>query len=134
MASMAEKYPIFSVLKGDGTSVQKDREPSVPDAQLRKMYSTMVATRLLNERGMLLQRQGRIGFYIGSEGQEAIPIGTAPGRQPPGWYSPHYRDLGFALYRADLIKPMVQQLYGPSKDLTKGKQMPNHFSFKDQHF
>ncbi|HLE97263.1 MAG TPA: pyruvate dehydrogenase (acetyl-transferring) E1 component subunit alpha [Candidatus Thermoplasmatota archaeon] len=123
---------LLTVIRADG-SVAK-AEPKVPDETLRRMYSTMVRTRMLDERGMNLQRQGRINFYIGSEGQEAIPAGTAAALAAEDWYFPHYRDLGVALYRGASIEGMVHQLYGSRKDPCLGHQMPNHFAYADLHF
>lgn len=128
------KYEIQTVLKGDGSDWYKSREPALKDAELKAMYTTMVRVRMLNERGMNLQRQGRIGFYIGSEGQEAVHVGGGAALAAGDWYFPHYRDPGVALLRGASIESMVHQLYGNAKDMSKGRQMPNHFSFKDQNF
>lgn len=128
------KYAIQTVLKGDGSEWDHDREPALKDDQLRAIYATMVRVRMLNERGMNLQRQGRIGFYIGSEGQEAVHVAAAAAIEPRDWWFPHYRDPGVALFRGGTVEQMVHQLYGNAKDMTKGRQMPNHFSFKDQNF
>lgn len=47
-----------AILREDGT-VDKARDPRLPDAQLLKMYEAMRLVRLLDERCMNLQRQGR---------------------------------------------------------------------------
>lgn len=128
------KYEIQTVLKGDGTTWDHAREPQLKEDALRAIYATMVRVRMLNERGMNLQRQGRIGFYIGSEGQEAVHVASAAALEPTDWWFPHYRDPGVALLRGATIEQMMHQLYGNAKDMTKGRQMPNHFSFRDQAF
>ena len=128
------KYEIQTVLKGDGSDWDKSREPSLKDAELKAIYATMVRVRMLNERGMNLQRQGRINFYIGSEGQEAVHVGAGAALARDDWYFPHYRDPGVALLRGASIESMVHQLFGDAKDMTKGRQMPNHFSYKEQNF
>ncbi len=108
--------------------------PKIPEETLRRMYEAMVTTRIMNERGMKLQRQGRINFYIGSEGQEAAHVGFGAGFEDRDWYFPHYRDLGVATYRGASIHDMIHQCYGTSTDLIQGRQMPNHFSFKDLNY
>jgi 2-oxoisovalerate dehydrogenase E1 component alpha subunit len=125
------KYEIQTVLHGDGSTWSKDREPALKDDELVAIYSTMVRVRLLNERGMNLQRQGRINFYIGSEGQEAVHVGGGAALEKDDWYFPHYRDPGVALLRGASVESMVHQLYGNAKDPIKGRQMPNHFSYKE---
>ncbi|MHB8606133.1 MAG: pyruvate dehydrogenase (acetyl-transferring) E1 component subunit alpha [Thermoplasmatota archaeon] len=131
---MTEKYPTYQVLKPDGSLVSKDREPDIPDELLLRAYRTMVRVRMLNERGMNLQRQGRINFYIGSEGQEAVHVGAGAAMKNEDWYFPHYRDPGVALLRGASLDSMVQQLYGNALDPIKGRQMPNHYSYKDYNF
>lgn len=128
------KYPIQTVLKGDGSDWDKSKEPNLKDDQLKLIYSTMVRVRMLNERGMNLQRQGRINFYIGSEGQEAVHVGAGAAMEADDWYYPHYRDPGVALLRGATIESMVHQLFGNAKDPIKGRQMPNHFSYKQFNF
>ena len=130
----AQKYPIHAVLNPDGTPVSKGVEPDIKDADLKRVYETMVKVRALNERGMNLQRQGRINFFIGSEGQEAVHVGSGAALKKDDPFFPHYRDPGVALYRGATIADMVHQLYGTGKDLIKGRQMPNHYSFKAQDF
>ena len=44
---------------------------TLPDAEVLRLYRLMVLNRSLDERMITLQRQGRIGFYIGSIGEEA---------------------------------------------------------------
>ena len=63
---------MVQILKPDGSLVSPKLEPKISEADLKKLYRTMVLTRFLDERGLTLQRQGRIGFYVTSTGQEAI--------------------------------------------------------------
>ena len=67
----------FRVLSDDNTPLPK-REPKVATEQLLAMYRNMALTRAFDERGMMLQRQGRIGFYVPSFGQEAIQTERRP--------------------------------------------------------
>src|ERR1051325_10626359 len=107
-----KKYEIHSVLQGDGSAWDKAKEPHLKDAELKAIYATMLRVRMMNERGMNLQRQGRINFFIGSEGQEAVHVGAGAALESRDWYFPHYRDPGVALYRGATLESMVHQLYG----------------------
>lgn len=60
-------------------------EPKLSKEVLLRMYRQMQMTRFYDERGMLLQRQGRIGFYVPSFGQEAIQIGTVAALKQNDW-------------------------------------------------
>lgn len=123
-----------AIMDDDG-AVQREIElPDLSEDTMREMYEAMVTTRLLNERGMKLQRQGRINFYVGSEGQEAAHVGFGAAFDEDDWYFPHYRDPGVALFRGASIEQMVQQCYGTGEDRLKGRQMPNHYSFEELNF
>ena len=97
---------------------------------LRAMYRAMLSTRLFDVRGMNLQRQGRIGFFVPSSGQEASQIGTAYAAAKEDWIYPSYRTHSVALLRGVPLKTLYDQLYGNRTDLAKGRQMPNHFSLR----
>jgi len=112
--------------------------PSASDAlagsRLVQAYRTMVLARALDERCLALQRQGRIGFYAPHAGQEATLVGSALAMEPDDWVFPAYRELAVALVRGVPLQAVVDQLFGNSADLCKGRQMPNHFAFRDHHF
>lgn len=88
----------LSILSADGT-LDKDLEPRIPDADLKRLYKTMLATRLLDERCLMLQRQGRIGTYGPCKGQEATPLGVAYVLRDDDWLVPSYRELSAYLWR-----------------------------------
>ncbi len=94
----------------------------------------MVLSRTTDERCLALQRQGRIGFYAPLLGQEAAQVGCALALTPDDWVFPAYRELAVALTRGVPLRSILDQLLGNSADLTKGRQMPNHFGFRDYKF
>jgi 2-oxoisovalerate dehydrogenase E1 component alpha subunit len=108
------------------------KAPDLEPDDLRAMYRAMRATRLLDARGMNLQRQGRIGFYVPSAGQEASQVGTAYAAAEADWIFPSYRTHSIAILRGVPFRPIFDQLYGNGADLVKGRQMPNHFSFRSK--
>lgn len=120
---------MFQILKSDGSLAENSLEPKLTKDQLQKLYRYMVLTRLLDERGVMLQRQGRIGFYVTSTGQEAI-VGSALAIQTGDWIFPAYREHAVGLFLGLPLKILIAQLFGNSDDLNKGRQMPNHFAYK----
>jgi pyruvate dehydrogenase E1 component alpha subunit/2-oxoisovalerate dehydrogenase E1 component alpha subunit len=98
------------------------------------MFTAMVRIRALDERGLMSQRQGRIGFYVPSTGEEGHQVGAAFALEPRDWCFPSYRVPGIALHRGASVRHMVANLFGNSDDLCLGRQMPNHFSFREQNF
>jgi pyruvate dehydrogenase E1 component alpha subunit len=115
-------------------AVPPARSLDFPAALSLQAYRLMVLSRSTDERCLSLQRQGRIGFYAPLLGQEAAQVGCALALEPGDWIFPAYRELAVALTRGVPLKSIVDQLIGNSADLTKGRQMPNHFGFTQQHF
>ena len=97
-------------------------------------YRTMVLSRVVDERCLMLQRQGRIGFYVPMQGQEAAQVGAAMALLPEDWVFPAYRELGVALARGVPLQALLDQFIGNSGDLLKGRQMPNHYGYRAQNF
>jgi 2-oxoisovalerate dehydrogenase E1 component alpha subunit len=126
-------YEIRRAIQEDGSPI-KGADPELSDKKLIEMYRTMRTVRTMNERGMKLQRQGRINFFVGSLGQEAVHTGAGAALAEDDWYFPHYRDPGVALLRGASLESMVHQMYGNAEDPIKGRQMPNHYSYDDQNF
>lgn len=118
------------VMNEDNT-VDPKKDPKLDKALLIKLYRNMMLTRVYDERAMMLQRQGRIGFYVPSTGQEAIQIGTAAALDKNDWVFPSYREPGVFLYRGASLFEMLCNLWGNSGDVCKGRQMPVHYSFPD---
>src|SRR5215510_2929765 len=118
------KLELIRVLDDDGRVVRPEREPAIAPADLRKMLETMLAVRLLDERMLRLQRQGRIGFYLASTGEEAVAVGPAYSLRPSDWIYSSYREIGAALYRGYPLRSFLCQLFGNVEDPIKGRQMP----------
>ncbi|MAG58535.1 MAG: 3-methyl-2-oxobutanoate dehydrogenase [Planctomycetes bacterium] len=120
---------LLSVLGADGAVKRKNR-PSLTDEDLLLLHRIMVRTRALDERAMLLQRQGRIGFYVPSFGEEAAYVGSALALDGNDWISQSYRQPGVALLRGITAETMLDNCFGNADDIAKGRQMPVHYSFR----
>ncbi len=115
-------------------SKKKDLGLDLSDTDLKRLHTTMVRIRKMDEKLILLQRQGRIGFYLSCLGQEACHIGAAYALNEDDWLFPHYRNPGTPLLRGVSMLRMVNQCFGNVADEIKGRQMPVHYSFKDINF
>jgi TPP-dependent pyruvate/acetoin dehydrogenase alpha subunit len=98
------------------------------------MYEAMVLVREYDERCFKLQRQGRIGFYAGSLGEEASQIGTVFALEERDWVFSSYRQPGVALQRGLSLEAMMNNLFGNAEDIVEGKQMPVHYTSRQHHF
>jgi pyruvate dehydrogenase E1 component alpha subunit len=124
---------LLTILDPDGRA-QKGKDPNLPAKDLQRLYRLMVTTRALDERGLALQRQGRIGFYLQSTGQEASHLGAAFALKASDWLFPAYRQPGILLLREVPIEKIVAEWFGNSGDTSKGRQMPVHYSFRQANF
>jgi pyruvate dehydrogenase E1 component alpha subunit len=79
--------------------VDRDLEPGIPEADLRQLYRTLVFTRELDARMLLLQQQGRIGTFAGVCGQEAASLGCVYPLRADDWIVPSYREHSALLWR-----------------------------------
>ncbi len=102
--------------------------PDVPAEDLRALLRHMVKMRVLDQRMLSLQRQGRIGFYGTAHGQEAAVTGSGYALRATDWVFPALREMGVSLWRGTTIREIVCQLIGNSGDVLMGRQMPCHFS------
>ncbi|MEO5725652.1 MAG: thiamine pyrophosphate-dependent enzyme, partial [Byssovorax sp.] len=75
---------LYRVLRDDG-SADPATDPGMSAELLVRAYREMKRLRLLDARMILLQRQGRIGFYGACTGQEATPIAAALAIEPADW-------------------------------------------------
>ncbi len=109
-------------------------EPGLDDDAIRDLHRVMVRQRLIDDRMLTLQRQGRIGFYGACTGQEAAVFGSAAALEPSDWIMPALREAGALLYRGLTLTEYFNQLLGNADDTTQGRQMPCHPPGHDHHY
>ncbi|MGB7999391.1 MAG: pyruvate dehydrogenase (acetyl-transferring) E1 component subunit alpha [Anaerobacillus sp.] len=103
------QFEMFQILNENGEIVNKDAMPELSDEQLQELMRRMVYTRILDQRSISLNRQGRLGFYAPTAGQEASQLGSQFALDKEDWILPGYRDVpqiiwhGLPLYKAFLF-------------------------------
>jgi pyruvate dehydrogenase E1 component alpha subunit/2-oxoisovalerate dehydrogenase E1 component alpha subunit len=102
--------------------------PELGPAEHHRLYRAMMRIRLLDEKLLLMQRQGRIAFFGPSGGQEAAIVGSGFVTQEQDWVFPALREGGVLLMRGFPLERYFGQLFGNSLDVQKGHQQPMHFS------
>ncbi len=121
----------LQILDPDGHAVGPLPDVSADD--LRRLHRHMVRMRLIDQRMLSLQRQGRIGFYGMVTGQEAAVTGSAFALRDTDWVFHALRETGVCLWRGTTVQELVCQLIGNSGDVLLGRQMPMHFSDRKVH-
>lgn len=124
---------LFRIVGSDG-SIDDRFEPRLSADELKKVYATLVKVRMLDDRMLVLQRQGRVGFYVPSTGEEAVQVGSAWILEKEDWVFPAYREPGAALVRGVPLGKIIAQIYGNASDISKGRQMPSHIGDRDVNF
>ena len=115
------------VLREDG-STDPATDPRLPSDLLLRAYREMRRLRALDAKMILLQRQGRVGFYGAAQRQEAVPIATGLAVDKDDWIFPALREQSVMLVRGFPLGSYVAQIFGNSADVQKGRQMPSHQS------
>jgi pyruvate dehydrogenase E1 component alpha subunit len=90
MPTLARTPVPFKVLDADGQLIGP--EPDLSVEQLRELYRWMIFGRQLDERGLQLQRQGRLGVWGPMIGQEAAQAGLGLSMRDGDWIFPSYRE------------------------------------------
>jgi pyruvate dehydrogenase E1 component alpha subunit len=107
---------------------------NLSEADLKQIYRAMLQARIFDGRALGWQRQGRIGFFVPSSGQEAAQVGSAFALKERDWLLPTYRDSGVLMLRKIPMWKLVSHLMGNKDDPNFGRQMPSHWGFKEINF
>lgn len=104
-----EQFKTFQILNEEGEVVNEGALPALTDEQLQELMRRMVYTRILDQRSISLNRQGRLGFYAPTAGQEASQLASQFALEKEDYILPGYRDVpqliwhGLPLYQAFLF-------------------------------
>jgi pyruvate dehydrogenase E1 component alpha subunit len=131
MAKTTKKTKAYTprrLLNPDGSVVKGATLPKVSDDNIRRLFATIVLNREIDDRMLTVQRQGRIGFYMQSRGEEASIVAPAYATTTKDWLFLCYRELSSLLWRGYDLQTFCDQLFGNVDDLVKGRQMPCHYS------
>ena len=120
-------YGLIRVLAEDGRAIGPWNPHLAPDV-LREGLRVMMLTRAYDERMHLIQRQGKISFYVKCTGEEAVAVAQAMalGREDMGF--PTYRQQGLLIARGYPLIDMLRQIYSSHRDPLKGRQLPSLYS------
>lgn len=126
---------LIKVMREDGRGLRKGTKGPLPnDETLLGIHRAMLTTRLMDDRMLKLQRQGRVAFVGSSTGQEAAIHASAAAFGADDWIFSALREGGVTIQRGMPIREYVAHMFGNAEDTAKGRQMPNHFQCKDVNF
>lgn len=88
----------LSILNAQG-EVDIGQLPSLSNSEILKLYELLLLTRMADERALSLQREGRLGTFPSSLGQEASQVGSGFALTAQDWIFPSFREIGVFLSR-----------------------------------
>ena len=100
------------------------------DKQLLDIYTELVTPRLIEEKMLILLRQGKISKWFSGIGQEAISVGAALALTNDEYILPMHRNLGVFTSRGVEFTQLFEQFQGKINGFTKGRDRSFHFGSK----
>jgi 2-oxoisovalerate dehydrogenase E1 component len=111
-------------------SMNFDRK-NLDDNTLLKLYKHLLKPRMIEEKMLILLRQGKIGKWFSGIGQEAIAVGTTLAMHPDEYILPMHRNLGVFTSREIPLSRLMAQWQGKESGFTKGRDRSFHFGTKE---
>jgi 2-oxoisovalerate dehydrogenase E1 component len=112
--------------------MQFDRK-DMSDEQLMQLYKTMLFPRLIEEKMLVLLRQGRISKWFSGIGQEAISAAVVAALQPDEWIMPLHRNLAVFTGRGMPLQKLFLQWQGSDAGYSNGRERSFHFGSREHH-
>lgn len=98
---------------------------------LLKLYQHLLKPRMVEEKMLILLRQGRIGKWFSGIGQEAIAVGTTLAMHEEEYILPMHRNLGVFTSRGIPLAKLMAQWQGKLEGFTKGRDRSFHFGTQE---
>ena len=111
----------------------KFKKQDLSKSQLRNLYKAMLYPRMIEEKMLLLLRQGKISKWFSGIGQEAIAVGVSAALEPDEFIFPMHRNLGVFTSRFVPLEKLFAQWQGKKGGFTKGRDRSFHFGSLEHH-
>lgn len=105
----------------------------ISDDQLLGFYKALLYPRLVEEKMLLLLRQGKVSKWFSGIGQEAIAVGATLALDHDEWILPLHRNLGVFTTRHMPLQQLFHQWQGSPLGYSKGRERSFHFGSAAHH-
>src|SRR5215217_2175330 len=106
---------------------------NLSDKQLVDFYKHLLWPRMIEEKMLILLRQGRISKWFSGIGQEAIAVGATMALEEDEWIMPLHRNLGVFTTREMPLSKLFMQWQGAQEGYSKGRERSFHFGNAEHH-
>ncbi|WP_210462100.1 alpha-ketoacid dehydrogenase subunit alpha/beta [Rufibacter roseolus] len=103
------------------------------DDDLLHLYRGILKPRMIEEKMLILLRQGKVSKWFSGIGQEAISVGSTLALEPDEYILPLHRNLGVFTCRDIPLDRLFAQFQGKKTGFTKGRDRSFHFGTNDHH-
>ncbi|MBE8724698.1 alpha-ketoacid dehydrogenase subunit alpha/beta [Flavobacterium hungaricum] len=104
---------------------------NLTDNQLLDLYKKLLKPRLIEEKMLILIRQGKVSKWFSGIGQEAISVGITTALNQSEYILPMHRNLGVFTTRDIPLHRLFSQWQGKASGFTKGRDRSFHFGTQD---
>ncbi len=104
-----------------------------PEELLRQLYHSLLRPRMIEEKMLILLRQGKLAKWFSGIGQEAIAAGVANALDKEDFILPMHRNLGVFTSREIPLHRLFSQFMGKPGGFTRSRDRSFHFGTKEHH-
>ena len=109
------------------------KKQELSNQKLVELYKALLMPRMIEEKMLLLLRQGKISKWFSGIGQEAISVGVTAALEKDEWMMPLHRNLGVFTGRKMPLSKLFMQWQGNAEGYSKGRERSFHFGSKEHH-